>query len=104
MAFQEYPHNFGAITAAVATQFSIDQTFNGNPNVPYKAQIKYAIIRNSTGGAVTVQGSTGSSVVGIGERKRIEFPYGCRFFLVIPAANVTSGDLTADVGIEGVTF
>lgn len=104
MPFQEYPHNFGAITAGVATQFSIDQTFNGNPNVPYKASIKYAIVRNATGGAVTVKGSTGDSIVGIGERKRIEFPTGCRFFLVIPAATVSTTELTADVGIDGVTY
>ena len=102
MAFQEYPHNFGAITAGVATQFSIDETFRGNSNVPYKAQIKYGIIRNSTGGSVTVQGSLGGSVVGIGERKRIEFPAGCRFFLVVPVATVGAGELTADVGIDGV--
>lgn len=104
MPFQEFPHNFGAITAGVATQFSIDQTFNGSANVPYKAAIRYAIIRNNTTGSVTVQGSMGSSVVGIGERKRIEFPFGSRFFLVIPAATTATGELTADVGLDGVTL
>lgn len=104
MPFQEYPHNFGAITAGVATQFSIDQTFRGNPNVPFKAQIKYAIIRNNTTGSVTVQGSLGGSAVGVGERKRIEFPFGSRFFLVVPVATVSAGELTADVGLDGVTL
>lgn len=102
MPFQELPHSFGTVTASTLAQFSIDETFRGNPNVPYKARITYAIIRNNTAGAVTVGGSLGNSVVGIGERKRIEFPYGCRWFTVNPAANVTAGDLTADVGIEGV--
>lgn len=102
MPFQEYPHDFGAITAATLGQFSIDETFRGSANVPYKASIKYAIVRNSSGGSVTVNPGAGQSVVGIGERKRIEFPTGTRFFTVKPAATTTAGQLTADVGVDGV--
>lgn len=104
MAFTEYAHSFGTVTAANAAQFSIEETFKGNASFPRTARILYAIIRNSTGGAVTVTGTRTNTTVGIGERKRIEFPINSRFFTVIPAASVTAGDLTADIGIEGVTI
>lgn len=109
MAFREYPHDFGAVTAATEAVFNIGvtygaATFRGNANVPATASIKYAIIRNSSGGAVTVMASRGASVVGIGERKRIEFPFGTKWFTVNPAATTSAGQLTADVGIDGVTL
>lgn len=100
----EFAHNFGAVTASTAAQFSIDQTFKGNPNVPNTARIAYAIIRNNTAGSVTVGGPQGSSIVGIGERKRVEMHSGVRFFTLIPTATVSSGELTADVGIVGCRF
>jgi len=107
MASQEYAHDFGAITAAETAQFAMPDgyaptTFKGSANVRSNAVIKYAIIRNSTNGAVVVRGGFGPSTVGIGERKRIEFPAHTRFFLVTPVATVSAGELTADVGIEGV--
>lgn len=109
MAFREYAHNFGALTASTENVFNLPtgygpSTFRGSADVRASSEIKYAIIRNSSGGAVTVLASRGASVVGIGERKRIEFPAGTKWFTVNPAATVTAGDLTADVGVDGVTI
>ena len=100
----EFAHDFGAVTANTAAQFSIDQTFRGNPNVPNTARIVYAIVRNNTSGSVTVRGPLGPSIVGIGERKRIELHNGVRFFTIIPAATTAAGTLTADIGIRGCRF
>lgn len=100
----EYAHSFGAVTASTAATFSLETTFRGNPNVPQTARIMYAIIRNNTGGSVTVTGPVGSSVVGIGERKRVEMTGGSRWFNVIPTATVSAGELTADVGMEGTRY
>lgn len=104
MPFQEYAHDFGVVTASTAGQFSLEVTFRGNANVPRTAEIQYAIIRNSSGGAVTVNPGAGQSVVGIGERKKILFQKFARFFTIVPAATTSAGQVTADIGIEGVTL
>lgn len=101
----EYPgHNFGAVTAATAASFSIDGTFRGNPNIPSTARIAYAVVRNDSDSFVTIATSIGPSVVQQGERKRVEFPGGARFFNMIPNATTTSGQVTADIGIDGTRF
>lgn len=104
MPFQEYAHDFGAVTAATAGQFSLEQTFRGNAGVPRTAEIQYAIVRNASNGAVTVNPGMGQSVVGIGERKKILFPKSSRFFIIVPAATTSAGQVTADVGIDGVSL
>lgn len=101
----EYPgHDFGAVTAATVGSFSIDVTFKGNPNVPNTARIAYAIIRNDSDDYVTVQTGFGASRIQQGERKRIEFAGGARFFNLIPNATTTAGQVTADIGIVGTRF
>lgn len=106
MPITEFAHNFGSMTAGVAVAYSTQQrgTFRGNASVPTTATIRYAIIRNNTAGAVTVRGPLGDSIIGIGERKRVEMGGGARLFLVIPVATVTDTQLTADVGVEGCLF
>lgn len=104
MPFQEYAHDFGAVTASTATQFSLEVTFRGNADVPRTARIPYAIVRNNSAGSVTVNPGAGQSVVGVGERKRIEFKFDSKFFTIVPSATVNSGELTADIGLDGVTL
>lgn len=100
----EYPHNFGAVTAATATSFSIEATMRGNPNVPDTARIVYIIVRNNTTDAVIVNPSDQRSSVDAGERKRIEIAPPSRHVVLVPVATVSAGDLTADIGIEGTRF
>lgn len=103
MPFQEFHHDFGSVTAATTGQFSLEQTFRGNASVPNYAHITYAVVSNFTAGAVTInKGMQGQSILQIGQTKRVEFPKGTKFFTVLPAATTTSGQLMADVGIEGV--
>jgi len=109
MAFQEYAHDFGAVTANNAAQFSLPDgyaptTFRGNANVKSTSSIKYAIIRNNSGGTVTINANQFSSIIGVGMHKRVEFPAGARFFTMTPAATTVAGQVTADVGIDGVTL
>lgn len=105
MAFQEFHHDFGAVTASTTGQFSLEVTFRGNPNVPARASIPYAVVTNFTNGTVTVnKGFQGESLLQIGQTKRIEFPFGTRFFTVFPSATTSSGQLLADVGLDGVTL
>ena len=102
----EYPHNFGAVTAATATSFSLGQNGNflGSANVPTTARIVYIIVRNNSTDAVIVNPGNQRSSVDAGERKRIEISPPARFVILVPAATVSSGDLTADIGIEGTMF
>jgi len=100
----EYPHNFGAVTAATAAQFSIEETFKGNASIPNTARIVYIIVRNNSTDAVIVNPSDLRSSVDAGERKRIEISPPSRHVIVVPVATISSGDLTADIGIEGTRF
>lgn len=102
----EYPHNFGAITAATAASFSLDNlgAFRGSANVPNTARITYVILRNNSTDAVIVNPGNQRSSVDAGERKRIEINPPARFVIVIPNATISSGDVTADIGIEGTRF
>lgn len=103
MAFQEFHHDFGVISANVQGQFSIEQSLKGNASVPATARIPYATITNFTLGSITVnKGTVGQSIIGIGQTKRVDFPYGTRFFTVLPAATTTAGTLLADIGVDGV--
>lgn len=104
MGIHEFAYDFGAVTAANVAMFDIDSVFRGNANVPQTARIYYAIVRNNSIGAVTVQGSKGASIVGIGQVKRIEFQPPARYFTVNPASTTSAGQLTADVGVEGTRF
>ena len=104
MAFTEFSHDFGAVTASTTGAFSIETTMRGNPNVPWNSMILYAVVRNQSTGTVTVFGGIGTSTVAVGERKRIEFPYNTKFFRIVPAATTSAGDVTADVGIDGVVL
>lgn len=104
MVYELPGHDFGAVTAATAATFAIETTFKGNPNVPDTARIIYAVVRNDSDDFVTIQSSIGASRVQQGERKRIEFAGGARFFNVIPNATTSAGQVTADVGIAGTRF
>lgn len=102
----EQPHDFGAVTANTAAAFSLQQfgNYRGSANVPQTARIAYAVIRNNTSGNVTVRTSLGTTLIDTGLRKLVQMPGGARWFTVIPSSTTTAGQLTADIGIEGMIF
>lgn len=101
MGSDEILHNFGTVSAAAASSFAIQGGFGGTVTggrFPGSARVAYALIRNQSSGSVQVV-ETGLTLIDAGVAKRVEFPQGARSVTIIPVVALTSGDVTADIGL-----